>query len=77
MKEGYTQEVDGFNNKERRKFGELLSKLFLSEWKTIESKSNNEDHEMVSFLLNWPAFSEYLKICEFLLFLFSPFYEEN
>ncbi|XP_053391300.1 E3 ubiquitin-protein ligase RNF213-like, partial [Mercenaria mercenaria] len=62
VKIGHKQEYSSFTDSENKKFGELLSNLFLTEWNKFEKESNNEEHTMVRFLLNWSAFNEYLTI---------------
>ncbi|XP_053391032.1 E3 ubiquitin-protein ligase rnf213-alpha-like, partial [Mercenaria mercenaria] len=59
---GYTVDYGHFLPYQNKRFGSLLSELFISEWKKNVKPGKDEDITMLRHVLRWPPFSQYLKI---------------
>ncbi|XP_053390338.1 E3 ubiquitin-protein ligase rnf213-alpha-like, partial [Mercenaria mercenaria] len=59
---GYTVDYGQFLPYQNKRFGSLLSELFISEWKKNVKTGKDEDITMLRHVLRWPPFSQYLKI---------------
>ncbi|XP_053396335.1 E3 ubiquitin-protein ligase rnf213-alpha-like isoform X2 [Mercenaria mercenaria] len=61
IEKGYAVDYDRFNEYEIKRFGDLLSDLFLKEWnKSIRTRDTEKDS--LNHFLKWPPFMQFVKI---------------
>ncbi|XP_053396346.1 E3 ubiquitin-protein ligase rnf213-alpha-like isoform X3 [Mercenaria mercenaria] len=58
----YTVDFGQFSPHEYKRFGSLISQLFISEWKKNVKTGKEEELSMLRHFLRWPPLSQYLKI---------------
>lgn len=60
IENGYGLDYNGFNSNEIRRFGDLLSSLFMKEWDKFDKPGSGED--ILHHFLTWPPFIQFVKI---------------
>ncbi|KAK3585584.1 hypothetical protein CHS0354_036771 [Potamilus streckersoni] len=70
---GYSAEMHQLGNRERERFGQLLSTLYEREWETaMKRRDMEEDRIILQYLLTWTPFSHFLKMfCKLILHYLS------
>lgn len=64
VEKGYNLDYHSFHDYEKRRYGQLLSELFMAEWK--KNVRIEDEIRMLRHSLRWPPFPQYLKIyCKF------------
>ena len=60
---GYALDISNFQPRERGIFGQLLSSMFVEQWrKAMASAAGTEEEKILENILTWPPFPSFLKI---------------
>ena len=63
IEKGYKFDFGGFHEADRKRFGQLLSDMFVKYWdKTMMGSSEAPDETILKLVLSWPPFSSFLQV---------------
>ncbi|XP_053396010.1 E3 ubiquitin-protein ligase rnf213-alpha-like [Mercenaria mercenaria] len=63
IEKGYAVDYGRFNDAEIRRFGNLISGLFLKEWnKCVKNDNLDNEQDILQHFLKWPPFTQFVKI---------------